>query len=128
MVQINAVTDLRLSKVVFFTDIGPVVHPIVVKESLVSRFRYWNESVQEGMYFNHDLYTYFRCFSAAHRLNAYAAAYDQIEQGNTVCLTASETHYIIWLCLRAHRTVQRSAGGGPNGGIAQAEQEVYLGS
>jgi hypothetical protein len=77
-----------------------VIHPLVIQESLVCRFRYWSESIQEGMYFKHDLYTYFQSFSAANRLAAYAAAYEQIEQGNAVCITVSETRYIIWLSLR----------------------------
>ncbi len=87
-----------------------MIHPFVIQEDLVSRFRYWNESIQEGMYFNNDLYTYFRSFSAAHRLNAYAAAYEQIEQGNTVCITVSETCYIVWLCLRARALVKSVSG------------------
>ncbi|MEA5448234.1 hypothetical protein VB780_06610 [Leptolyngbya sp. CCNP1308] len=83
-----------------------MIHPLVIQEDLVSRFRYWNERVQEGMHFNHELYTYFRSFSVAHRLNAYATAYEQIEQGNAVCITVSETCYIVWLCLRARAFVK----------------------
>lgn len=98
------------SRAMFFTDGCPVIHPLVTKEDLVSRFRYWHGSVQEGMYFNHDLYTYFQSFSAAHRLNAYAVAYEQVEQGNIVCITASETQYTVWLCLRAHASIKSVSG------------------
>ncbi len=94
----------------FSSNIYPVIHPRVIPEDLVSRFRYWSETVREGMCFDGELYTCFRSFSAAHRLNAYAEAYEQIEQGNTVCVTASDTHYIIWFCLRAHVPTQDISG------------------
>lgn len=72
-----------------------MIHPLVIQEDLVSRFRCWSEAAQEGMCFNDELYTYFCSFSAAHRFNAHAAPYEQIEQGNTVCVTASDTQCII---------------------------------
>lgn len=77
-----------------------MIHPLVVREDLVRCFSYWNERIQEGMHFKNDLYTYFQSFSTAHRLSAYGLAYEQIEQGNKVCITVSETRYVIWLCLR----------------------------
>ncbi|MFQ4138068.1 hypothetical protein PGN35_017290 [Nodosilinea sp. PGN35] len=106
------------------------MHPLVIQESLVYRFRYWNETVQEGMYFNNDLYTYFQAFPVASRLTAYATAYEQIQQGNSVCITVSESRYILWLCLRTP-TVQGSAVAlsyGEAGNRATPQQEVGVDS
>lgn len=131
LVHKNGVTNLRPPRAMFYTDVCPVIHPLVTKEDLVSRFCYWNESVQEGMYFNNDLYTYFQSFSVAHRLNAYAVAYEQIEQGNTVCITASETQYIVWLCLRAHtpiKSVSDNLGFSSNDRASRKKKEVCLAS
>ncbi len=110
LVDSTVVTNLWPPRAMLSNDVCPVIHPLVIQENLVSRFRYWNESIQEGMYFNSDLYTHFQSFSVVHRLNAYAVAYEQIEQGNTVCITASETCYIIWLCLRARASLKSVRG------------------
>jgi hypothetical protein len=78
-----------------------VLHPLVVQADLISRFRYWDEGVHEGMFFKNEIYTYFQSFSASDRLRAYAIAYELIDQGNTVCISAAQTDYSIWLCLRS---------------------------
>lgn len=77
-----------------------MIHPLVVREDLVHCFKYWKEEIQEGMHFKGDLYTQFRSFSTTNRLDAYGLAYEQIEQDKTVCVTVSETRYVVWVCLR----------------------------
>lgn len=83
-----------------------MIHPLVVREDLVNCFKYWDEEIQEGMSFKGELYTRFRSFSAANRLDAYGLAYEQIESDKTVCVTVSETRYVIWVCLRKQSPVQ----------------------
>jgi len=75
--------------------------PVVVNETQVTPFKYWNEGIQEGISCNNELYTHFHAYSIYDRLKAYDVAYEQNDRGIDVCITVSKTHYIIWLSLRS---------------------------
>lgn len=75
--------------------------PSVISESLVNQFKYWDQTIRQGMYYNNELYTYFQKYTLAERLKAYTIAGEQTEQGLGVCITVSKTHYSIWLNLRS---------------------------
>lgn len=78
--------------------------PLVVNESLIRRFKYWREGVQEGVMYNNELYTHFRSFSQTDRLKAYEIAFEQAKQGIAVCISASAEDYTVWLGLRSQPT------------------------
>lgn len=75
--------------------------PSVISEGLVNQFKYWDQTIQRGMYHNNELYTYIQSYSLAERLKAYAIACEQTERGVRVCITVSKTHYSVWLNLRS---------------------------
>ncbi|MGG6298204.1 hypothetical protein ACQ4M4_27740 [Leptolyngbya sp. AN02str] len=78
--------------------------PLVVDESVVHRFSFWNGTVQQGIRYRNKLYIYFEAYALRDRLKAYEIAYEQAEQGIAdelmVCVTVSKTHYTIWLSLK----------------------------
>ncbi|WP_431659460.1 hypothetical protein [Pantanalinema rosaneae] len=75
--------------------------PSVISEGLVNQFKYWHQTIQRGMYYNNDLYTYFQSYPLAERLKAYAMACEHTERRIGVCITVSKTHYSVWLNLRS---------------------------
>lgn len=75
--------------------------PLVLDESLVHRFKYWNEGVQQGISHRNELYAHLQSYSANERLKAYETAYKQAEEGYIVCITVSKTNYSVWLNLRS---------------------------
>ncbi|NJN22588.1 MAG: hypothetical protein HC812_17195 [Leptolyngbya sp. RL_3_1] len=60
--------------------------PVVV-EGLVTRFKYWNETVQEGIQYQGDLYTCVKTYSVAERLQTFAEGQEYIAAGSKVCIT-----------------------------------------
>jgi len=78
-----------------------MVPPFVLDECLVSRFKYWNAGIRQGMRHNNELYTLFQAFSINERLKAYAVGYEQTEKGVNVCITVSRQSYCVWLSLRS---------------------------
>lgn len=77
------------------------MHPLVIDERLISLFKYWNGTVQQGMWYNQGLYQLLQTYSAHERLQAYAVAYDHAEKGEIVCITVSKNSYRLWLGLRS---------------------------
>jgi len=75
--------------------------PLVVNETLVYPFKYWNEGIQRGIRYSNEIYAYMQSYPVSERLKAYEMAYEQAEQGATVCITVSKTHYSVWLNLRS---------------------------
>jgi hypothetical protein len=75
--------------------------PSVISEGLVNQFKYWDQTIQRGMYHNNELYTYFQSYPLTDRLKAYAFACEQTERGIGVCITVTKTHYSIWFNLRS---------------------------
>lgn len=74
---------------------------LVVDESLVQLFNYWNQGICQGMQFNNELYALVQSYPHTRRLDAYATAYEHAERGATICITVSKTYYRIWLNLRS---------------------------
>ncbi|PSB27256.1 hypothetical protein [Stenomitos frigidus] len=75
--------------------------PLVINESQVRPFKYWQEGIQQGIRYNNDLYAHFQSYSKTERLKAYDIASEQAQKGVSVCMTVSKTHYTIWLSLRS---------------------------
>lgn len=78
------------------------VLPLIVLETLVSPFKFWNEGIHRGMLYRNDFYKHFHQFAATERIAAYAKATEVSNSGYTVCITVSQTHYTIWVEMRSH--------------------------
>jgi hypothetical protein len=82
--------------------------PSVINESLVHRFKYWEEGIHQGIRYNNELYASIQSYPTTERLKAYETAYEQARQGHSVCITVSKAHYEVWLNLRSlNRAAQR---------------------
>jgi hypothetical protein len=76
-------------------------HPLVVSESMVQFFNYWQEGVQKGARCGNELYAFLQSYPLHDRMKAYELAYGKLEQGIAACITVSKTHYSVWLNLRS---------------------------
>ncbi len=77
---------------------------MVVDESFITRFNYWDQGIREGMTLSNDLYTCFQCFTSALRFKAYDVGYSFAEKGIAVCISVSDMGYCVWLNLRSLST------------------------
>ncbi len=77
---------------------------IVVDESCITRFNYWDQGICQGMRLNQELYTCFQCFTSALRFKAYDVGHAFVEKGIAVCISVSEMGYCVWLNLRSLST------------------------
>lgn len=75
--------------------------PTVISENLTHPFSYWNQGLQEGMRYNHELYSLYKSYNSNQRLQAYTAGNQLAEQGVSVCITVSQDAYRIWVSLRS---------------------------
>jgi hypothetical protein len=75
--------------------------PNVVPESIISRFKYWDDDVKDGMFFQDKLYTCINQFALQKRLVAYEKGCEISEQGFNVCITVTESRYVLWQELRS---------------------------
>lgn len=75
--------------------------PLVINETLVHRFNYWDEGIHQGIRYGSELYTCSQTYPLTERLKAYEMAYAQAKQNHSICITVSQTHYTIWLNLRS---------------------------
>lgn len=75
--------------------------PSVVDEMLVRKFKYWNQSLQQGMCYQDSLYTYCQSYSVEDRLKAYTVGCEYTEQGISTCITVSKAGYSVWVKLQA---------------------------
>ncbi len=80
--------------------------PNVIPESVISRFKYWDDTVKEGMFFQNRLYTPIRRFNSKERLAAYDMGCQISGQGVKVCISVVESGarsgYVLWQELRSH--------------------------
>jgi hypothetical protein len=74
--------------------------PVVV-EGLVTRFKYWNETIQDGIQYQGDLYTCVKTYPVAERLQAFAEGQEYTAAGSKVCITVSKEKYTLWVGLRS---------------------------
>ncbi len=77
---------------------------VVVDESCITRFNYWDQGICQGMTLRNDLYTCFQCFTSALRFKAYDVGYSFAEKGIIVCISVSDAGYCVWLNLRSLST------------------------
>ncbi len=75
--------------------------PLIVLETLVSPFKFWNEGIHHGMLYRKDFYEQFHQFAATERMAAYAKANEASNSGLKVCITVSQTHYTVWVEMRS---------------------------
>jgi hypothetical protein len=81
-------------------DSVETVLPIVVDANLTHQFKYWNEGVQQGMRYNHELFTHHHSYAPEERLKAYATGFELSDLGRKVCITVSAKGYSVWLDLQ----------------------------
>ena len=74
--------------------------PVVV-EGLVTRLKYWDGSIQEGIQYQGDLYKCVKTYSIAERLEAFSESQDYATAGQRVCITVSKQSYTLWVGLRS---------------------------
>ena len=73
--------------------------PVVV-ENLVTRFKYWDQTIQEGIQYRGDLYKCVKAYAVTERAQAFAEGQAYVMQRQKVCITLSEKSYTLWVCLR----------------------------
>ncbi len=78
-----------------------LVLPRVVTESQVQPFKFWfNDSLQEGVHFQNELYYRLRKTPIAERSRVYHLACKLVQHGADVFMTASAEECSIWANLR----------------------------
>jgi hypothetical protein len=76
--------------------------PTVVPESAGSLFRFLQQGkLREGARFEEEVYGLIKPFNLVQRQQAYQVAWALTEQKVPFILTASETRYGVWVCLRS---------------------------
>ena len=75
--------------------------PAMIKEQLVTCFKYWHDGIQEAMTYQNDLYAYVRTYPSEDRLKAYSYACDITEQNLKSCITQSDGGYKVWVNLKS---------------------------
>lgn len=85
------------------------VLPLIVLETLVSPFKFWNEGIHDGILYRNDFYDYLHQFSATECMAAYAKATEVSNSGYKVCITVSQTYHTIWVEMRSRLEQQSPA-------------------
>ncbi len=75
--------------------------PLIVVETLVSPFKYWNGGIRSGMLYRNEFYGCLHQFAATERQQAYNKALEACKGGGKVCITVSKSHYTVWVDLRS---------------------------
>lgn len=79
--------------------------PSVIPVCAVVTFKYWQDQVKVGMYYQNELYAQIKSYQSTERMKAYDDAYQLSEQGIHVCLTASEEGYCLWQNLKSFSSI-----------------------
>ncbi len=69
-------------------------------ESLVQPFKYWDEGLHDGIFYQGDLYGKTDCYALTDRDQAFDMAAQHTILGKSVCITLSDQHYTLWVSLR----------------------------
>lgn len=69
---------------------------------MAKTFKYWQDEIKIGMYYQNELYTQIKSYSPNHRLQAYDDACQLSNNNIDVCITASEQGYLLWQNLKTH--------------------------
>lgn len=75
--------------------------PYVLDATLIRSFKYWDQGVQQGMQYGHELYTHLQSYTSNERNNAYNLAFEYMEKGHQICITVSKHGYGVWKNLRS---------------------------
>jgi hypothetical protein len=75
--------------------------PLVIDESLVHSFNYWNQGVQKGMRYGNHLYAHVRFYALEQRSQAYKFGCEWAEKQTKVCITVAAYGYSVWVNLRS---------------------------
>lgn len=87
-------TNLRCTKG------GTSVLPPVIDEGDISPFKFWfNNSIQDGMYYRHELYYRLHTADISKRAKVYHYACKMAQQ-SAIAVTASQQQCSIWVSLR----------------------------
>ncbi|WP_448562634.1 hypothetical protein [Trichothermofontia sp.] len=81
------------------------ITPLVINEEVVTLFKYWQDTIQEGMRCGEELYRHFRSLDLHDRLRAYDLGWKLAQSGYPVCVTCSSQRYAVWVSLRAPQTI-----------------------
>jgi len=73
--------------------------PYVLNETLVCQFKYWNQTIRQGMRYNQEFYTLKQFFAVEERIQAYGLALKLCNEGHTACITVSQACYGVWIRL-----------------------------
>lgn len=75
--------------------------PLVLSESTVQPFKYWDDGIVEGMSHKTGLYSQHSVHDVTKRLQVYELACQMAEKGIPTCVTCSDSRYAIWVRLQA---------------------------
>jgi hypothetical protein len=76
------------------------MEPLLLSEDCVFFFKFWLDGhIQEGMRWGYKLFRHCRTFDKEHRQQVYALAWALMEHEVQVVITASRSHYQVWISL-----------------------------
>ncbi len=75
--------------------------PPILNEALITRFKYWENGIKEGMNYRGQLYQFSQFFAAGDRLKAYQSGCQLCEGGLSAVITAEAKGYSLWVSLRS---------------------------
>lgn len=80
--------------------------PKVVQEKQLQPFKFWfNDSLQDGVHFENELYYRLRQTPIAERSRLYQIGCKLAQNGADVFLTAADEQYSLWASLRNQKAV-----------------------
>ncbi len=75
--------------------------PSVVTEPQITRFKFYlDQSVQDGMTYQNELYRLAQAFPSRDRQTAYRYGCELVGQGVPTIISVSKQHYLVWISLR----------------------------
>jgi len=81
-----------------------VPEPILVIESFVTSFKFWDGDIKNGMFYRNELYRQHQTFTKDRRRDVFDIAYQLTSCNFQVVITQSQTQYTVWKSLRSfHR-------------------------
>lgn len=98
MIALNAPAAQRRSWAA--TSPAPNGSTFLTHESLVQPFKYWDDGLHDGIFYQRDLYGKGNCYSLAERDQAFDGAAQHTALGLHVCITVSDQGYTLWVSLR----------------------------
>ena len=72
---------------------------VLVNESDINKFCYWEDGICQGMRHANQFYRYVASVMTDRRLDAYKLSDELLEAGSSVCVTVSPSRYAVWQSL-----------------------------